>query len=112
MARAIVSLYHDAGAGEAAERAFNEIHRDGGVPQDLEPTPIPAGAVRDGLVWLPKLLVSTGLAGSNGEARRAVHGGAVRLDGEQLTDPEAEFPPETLHGKVLQVGRRRFVRLA
>jgi len=30
---------------------------------------------------------------------------------QPLTDPDAEFPPETLLGKVLQMGRRRFVRL-
>ena len=64
-----------------------------------------------GKVWLPKVLVGTGLAASNGEARRAVQQGGVRLDGVPLDDPEAEFEPEALRGKVLQVGRRRFVRL-
>ena len=73
--------------------------------------PIPADALRDGKVWLPKVLVGTGLAASNGEARRAVQQGGVRLDGVPLDDPEAEFEPEALRGKVLQVGRRRFVRL-
>jgi len=65
----------------------------------------------DGKAWLPKVMVGTGLATSNGEARRAVQQGGVRLDGVALDDPEAEFEPETLRGKVLQVGRRRFVRL-
>ena len=42
-------------------------------------------------MWLPRLLVGAGLAASNGEARRAVTQGGVRLDGEVLTDPDAEF---------------------
>jgi tyrosyl-tRNA synthetase len=111
MARILVDLYHGEGAGERAEAAFNAVHRDHQVPDDLEEAPIPQDAVRDGAVWLPRLLVGVGLAASNGEARRAVSQGGVRLDGEVLTDPDAEFPPETLLGKVLQVGRRRFVRL-
>jgi tyrosyl-tRNA synthetase len=65
----------------------------------------------EGTIWLPRLLVGAGFASSNGEARRAVTGGGVRLDGEALTDPEAELVPDALRGRVLAVGRRRFVRL-
>ena len=36
----------------------------------------------------------------------------MRLDGEALADPEAEFDPDAAARAVLQVGRRRFVRLA
>jgi tyrosyl-tRNA synthetase len=53
-----------------------------------------------------------GLASSNAEARRLMEQGGVRLDGEVLDDPQAELLPEALRGRVLQVGRRRFVRLA
>ncbi len=38
--------------------------------------------------------------------------GGVRLNGEVLRDPDAELAPEDLQGGVLQVGRRRFVRLS
>ena len=38
--------------------------------------------------------------------------GGVRLDGEVLQDPDAELTVAELRGRVLQVGRRRFVRLA
>ena len=40
-----------------------------------------------------------------------MQGGAVRLDGVVLTDPTATLPRSDLVGKVLQSGRRRFVRL-
>ncbi|MEA2556604.1 MAG: tyrosyl-tRNA synthetase [Actinomycetota bacterium] len=111
LAREIVDLYHGPGAGAAAEERFNQVFRSHDIPADVPEMPIPATALRDGRVWLPKLLVGTGLASSNGEARRAVQQGGVRLDGNQLADPEAEFEPSELHGKVLQVGRRQFVRL-
>ena len=111
MARTIVDLYHGAGAGEAAEDRFDLVHKQGEVPEDIPEATIPSDDLRDGRVWLPRLLVGTGLAASNGEARRAVQQGGVRLGGVVLQDPEAEFEPRELYGKVLQVGRRRFVRL-
>jgi tyrosyl-tRNA synthetase len=111
MARAIVDLYHG-GAGEAAERRFDLVHREREVPEDIPVFVIGPDALKDDRVWLPRLLVSAGMAASNGEARRAVQQGGVRLDGVVLEDPEAEFDPAQLDGSVLQVGRRRFVRLA
>ena len=111
MAREIVDLYHGPGAGNDAEARFDQVHKQHELPDDVPERPLPAEAFRDGKVWLPKVLVGTGLAASNGEARRAVQQGGVRLDGVPLDDPEAEFEPEALRGKVLQVGRRRFVRL-
>lgn len=112
MAREIVELYHGSGTGNRSEDAFNLVHRDREIPEGVEEAAIPAEAIRDGMVWLPKLLASLGLAGSNAEARRLIEQGGVRLDGEPVTDPQAEVPTEGIRGKVLQIGRRRFVRLA
>lgn len=112
MAREIVELYHGSGIGDRSEDAFNLVHRDREIPEDVEEAAIPAEAIRDGMVWLPKLLASLGLAGSNAEARRLIEQGGVRLDGEPVTDPQAEVPAEGIRGKILQIGRRRFVRLA
>jgi tyrosyl-tRNA synthetase len=111
MAREIVDMYHGDGEGARAESHFDRVHKDHEIPADVTEAPIPPDALRDGRVWLPRLLVGTGLASSNAEARRAVQQGGVRLDGDVLADPETEFAPEALQGKVLQVGRRRFVRL-
>ncbi len=112
MAALLVDLYHGEGAGRAAEARFDIVHKQRAVPDDVPETPIPEAATRDGRVWLPRLLVETGLATSNGEARRVVAGGGVRLDGEPVTDADAEYEPDALRGKVLAVGRRQFVRLA
>ena len=46
---------------------------------------------------------------SRSEARRNIEQGGVRLDGEPVT--ELDLPAAGLDGLVLQVGRRRFVRL-
>jgi tyrosyl-tRNA synthetase len=112
LAREIVDRYHGAGEGAAAEERFDRVHRDRELPQDVPETQIPAEALEGGSIWLPRLLVALGRAASNGEARRLVEQGGVRLDGEVVDDPSREMPPEELRGRVLQVGRRWFARLA
>jgi tyrosyl-tRNA synthetase len=111
MARAIVDLYHGDEAGLLAEERFNLVHREHEIPKDVPVVPIPNEVVLQGRIWLPRLLVALGRAGSNGEARRLVMQGGIRLDGEPLGDPEGEFDREELRGRVLQVGRRWFGRL-
>jgi tyrosyl-tRNA synthetase len=112
LAREIVDRYHGAGEGATAEERFDRVHRDREMPREVPERPIPPEAVEGGTVWLPRLLVALGRAGSNGEARRLVEQGGVRLDGEVVDDPSREIAPEELRGRVLQVGRRWFARLA
>lgn len=58
------------------------------------------------------ILGASGLCKSSGEGRRQVQGGAVRLDGDRLTDVNLTFnTPDDLAGKVLQVGKKKFIRL-
>ena len=111
LAGAVVDLYHGAGAGRTAEEAFDRVFKQHDIPEDLPEVSLPAELVREGRIWLPKALVAAGLASSNAEARRAVEQGGVRLDGEPLTDPDAELAVDTLVGAVLQLGRRRFARI-
>ena len=106
LARELVALYHSADAARAAEERFDVQFRDRGVPDDI-PT-----VVLGGDRWfLPSLLQTAELVASGSEARRMVAQGAVRLDGEVLTDATAEYDLNRLDGSVLQVGKRRFARL-
>ena len=107
LAREIVTLYYDAEAAAQAEERFNAQFRERRVPDD-----VPAHELGSQPAWpLPTLLRDTGLAASGSEARRLVAQRAVRLDGEVLTDPVAELGRDDLDGAVLQVGKRKFIRL-
>ena len=58
------------------------------------------------------LLSASGLCASSGEGRRQIQGGSVRLDGDRLSDVNLAFEQgDDLDNKVLQVGKKKFVRL-
>jgi tyrosyl-tRNA synthetase len=111
LAESIVRLYHGADAAQSARAGFDRVFKEKDRPQDIPERELPAGAVRDGKVWLPRLLTETGLVASNGEARRIIEQGGVRIDDQVVSDPGAEFDPAALAGVVVQVGKRKFLRL-
>ena len=67
------------------------------------------GLFVDGRIWIVKLVQVSNLVSSGGEARRQVAQGAVSLDGEAVSDPEAKVTLKD--GAVLKVGKRRFARI-
>ncbi|MEB3227124.1 MAG: S4 domain-containing protein, partial [Synechocystis sp.] len=63
-------------------------------------------------VKLAYLLSASGLCPSSSEGRRQIKGGAVKLDGDRLEDVNQDYlTPELLTDKVLQVGKKKFIRL-
>jgi tyrosyl-tRNA synthetase len=120
MARTIVDLYHGPGAGEAAERRFDLIHKEHGIPEDPPDVRVPMSVFRkkeDGMwsVHVPALLEAMGLVSSRSEARRLQAQGGVRMDGQAQPSEDLPIegePPGAISGSVWQVGRRRFARLA
>jgi len=111
MACEVVDLYLGGGEGKAAEERFFVVHRDRAFPGEVEELKLSVDWDRGGTFWLARVLSGSGLASNKSSARRLIEQGGVRLDGSPVTDPDAEFTREELIGRVLQVGRRRFVRL-
>lgn len=104
LARSVVALYWGQDAAREAEAGFDQIFKDGGVPEEIDEVTIPSGDP----VHLPSLLRDAfGISGS--EARRLLAQGAVRL--HDLTVTDEQVARSGLIGKVLRVGKRRFARL-
>lgn len=105
LAREMVARFHSAAAADRAEEEFLQQFRQKEVPED-----IPAyRCAADKPVWICALLTASGTVSSNGEARRLVQQGGVRLNGEKVVDADLEIPAD---GEViLQAGKRRFVRV-
>ncbi|HEX5821346.1 MAG TPA: tyrosine--tRNA ligase [Solirubrobacterales bacterium] len=111
LARRIVERFHGATAAEAAEARFDTVHKEHRIPDDIpELSLAEADGVNGGDVHLPALIAGVfGLSSS--EARRLIAQGGVKLDGESLPPERLDLPAGDLGGRVLQVGKRRFVRL-
>jgi tyrosyl-tRNA synthetase len=105
LARWIVTRSHGDDAARRAEQHFTRVVREGKAPDDVPVAPLPAGDP----VHLPALLVDALGVASTSEARRLIAQGGVKLDGEPVL--EVDVPRERLEGRVLQAGKRRFVRL-
>ena len=106
LARSLVRIFHGEDAIVDAERTFDAVIRRE-VPEDVPEVEFPA----DDEVWIVDLITRAGFANTNGEARRFVRGGGVRLDGEVVRDEKLSLKPEDFAGRVLQVGKRRYARL-
>jgi len=106
LAREITARYHGAAAAEQAAREFVKVFREGGLPEVIEEVVLAAATAN---VWLPKVMVEAGLAGSTSEGRRLISQGGVQVDGEKITDINAEIQAGRTF--LLQVGKRRFKRV-
>ena len=105
LAREMVARYHGLDAALKAEHDFLQQFRQKEVPEDIPVLQL-AG---DGPVWICRLLGEAGLVESNGEARRLIQQGGVKLNGEKLTDADLEV--EAVGELLLQAGKRRFARI-
>jgi tyrosyl-tRNA synthetase len=101
----IVQQYHGETAANEAREAAKTGGQAGAVPEfSLSQVQFPAK--------LFSLLNVSGLCKSGGEGRRKIQEGGVRLNGDRITDIDTTFDSLTdLEGKVLQVGKNKFVRL-
>ncbi|MEP2978811.1 MAG: tyrosine--tRNA ligase [Lentilitoribacter sp.] len=85
LATEITAMAHGRAQAEAAAETARKTFEEGAVAQDLPSIDVAASDLKDG-VGLLSLIVSAGLAGSNGEARRHIKGGAIKINDKQVTD--------------------------
>lgn len=109
LARAIVTRFHDESQAEVAQEHFVRVFSSKELPEEIPDATISRADIEDGKIWVVKLLVGAGLAPSNGEARRLIQQGGVRIDGEVIADPGLDW--QAVDGAVIQVGRRKFARI-
>lgn len=110
LAHTLVRLYHGEEEAEAAKRHFVTVFQERRLPAEIPEAVLHRSMLgENGAVRVTKLLVVLGLAPSNGEARRSIQGGAVRLNEERVEDPLAEVAPTD--GDVIQLGKRRIARI-
>ncbi|MDK2857491.1 MAG: tyrosyl-tRNA synthetase [Verrucomicrobiota bacterium] len=103
MARCIVDRFAGAGEGQKASEEFARIFAQKELPDEMPELKL------SGKTGLIALVVQAGFASSNGEARRLIQQGGVRINDEQISDIKAVITPE--NGMILKVGKRKFARI-
>lgn len=111
LAQNIVAAYYDEEAAKEAEAAFDRQFKQHEVPEDIPEFAADLTPNEEGMVYLAKLIADSGLTKSTGDARRMIDQGGVKINGEAVAAKAYNVAPESLSGAVIQVGKRKFVRL-
>lgn len=101
-AQEIVARFHDRAAAERALADFEARFRQHALPADMPEVTVPAGGIGH-------VLKQAGLTASTSEALRMIEQGAVRVNGEKVSDRGLILPAG--EQVVIQVGKRRFARV-
>lgn len=103
LAREIVSIFHGETASREAEAHFVAVFQQRDLPDEMPVYHL------DGSKNIVDLMAETGLVGTKSEGRRLVQQGGVKLDGKTVAGVDAQV--EVAEEAVLQIGRRKFLRL-
>lgn len=109
LAAAIVTLWHGKSQATEAQRAFERLFVEKDLPAEIPEAAVSRDELKQGRIRLIKLLVLTGLAESNSDAKRLISQGGVTIDGERVHKVDADVALK--NGTVLRVGKRHFVRV-
>lgn len=107
LAKWIISDYYSREDATTAEEAFIRQFQKHEVPQDIPEVTVES----EQFLHLPSVMHQYDMVPSKSEARRLIVGGGVKLNGQKITDVDYEFSGKAGQEMVLQVGKRRFLRL-
>jgi tyrosyl-tRNA synthetase len=110
LGRAIVEGFYGAPAADAAEREFESVFKDKGLPSDIPVVGVSKSELdENGEVWIAKLLAVAKLCSSTSEAKRIIAQGGVRIDGNTVQDEKLKVK---LDKEILiNVGKRKFAKV-
>ena len=107
LAKEMVSRFHGGqSAGEAAMNNFIAQFQRGEMPDDITEINLESNS---GTYFIANLLKDAGLTSSTSEAVRMINQGAVKIDGDKVSDPKLTIKSGTNH--IYQVGKRKFARV-
>ncbi|MBX9942192.1 MAG: tyrosine--tRNA ligase [Candidatus Obscuribacterales bacterium] len=105
LAKQVVLQYHGAEAAEQALKEWQQVHSQGQLPDEM-----PVFKIEEEQA-LFRVLALAGLVSSNAEGKRLIQEGGVKLNGETVKDPNLVVSLQGADTSVVQVGRRKFVKV-
>lgn len=108
LAKELCAQFYDQKTADDAEAEFYRIFVNKDTPDEIPEFTVDNSELKDDKIWVVKLMTLTGLASSNGEARRLITGGGVTFENEKISDPDLELSKKD---GVLKVGKRKFMKI-
>jgi len=105
LGKTVVTQFYDRAAADAAAAEFDRIFAQGQLPDDM-----PTVRIAESVISVKQLLLTCKLVDTGGEAKRMIAQSAVTIDDRKITDPNEQITPT--NGMVIQVGKRKFARIA
>jgi len=106
LAQEIIARFHDEQAANKALESFEARFVRGAMPDEMDELTVTGDSTGCAIA---NLLKQAGLTASTSEAIRMINQGAVKLDGEKVSDAKLVLAVGTQH--VYQVGKRKFARV-
>ena len=108
LGKRIVEIYHSKEAAENALKQFEEQFKQKKIPDDIPSLEI----TNEEDIDIVELISKETLAPSKSEARRLIKGGAVKINGEKISDPNFKLLKDAIQeNNIIQVGKRKFLKL-
>jgi len=109
LAKNIVNQFYSVDDAIRAETTFQNVFQRGNIPDNIPEFKIAKDELKEGHIWIVKLLSILNLSNSNSEARRLISQNAVKIDGETIKDFDIDI--NIREDMVVQVGKRRFAKI-
>jgi len=107
LAKEIIVRFHDKAAAECAHSDFVARFQKNEIPDDLPEVSL---SIANPEMTIAQLLKAANLVASTSEAMRMIDQGAVKIDGERITDKSLAIPTGSQH--IYQVGKRKFAKIS
>jgi len=106
LGREIVTRFHDQFAADKAQEGFIARFQKGDMPDEMPELELSS---QDGILPIANLLKEANLTSSTSEAMRMIKQGAVKIDGQKISDGKLEVTSGS--NAVYQVGKRKFAKV-
>ena len=106
LAQEIIERFHDAKSAVKALENFEARFQRGAMPDEIDEIEL---KIQGSSFCIANLLKESGLTSGTSEAIRLINQGAVKIDGEKVSDAKLEISINTQN--IYQVGKRKFAKV-
>ena len=106
LAKEIIARFHNEADADKAQQNFIDRFKKGKIPDDIDEFDMQS---TEGCLGIAYIIKDSGMTSSTGEAIRMIRQGAVKIEGEKVTDTKLMVKANTT--KVYQVGKRKFAKV-